>query len=370
MHTPDWAEDLFRRISVPRLAGTSVLREVETDIADRLSRLGYTIRLERFKASPRALVAVASAGAACGWVVLILAPFLVVDFPGWSVAITGFAALLFVIMLAFGIADGVVPQRWPEVDATNICAQRADKPALWLVAHCDSKGQGVSLAGRVLAVTTLGTGLSILVVDLLARIFTPLPWWAVAPAVLLTVMGGAVLSRGVVSNDSPGAVDNATGVVAALVAAEHLRHRHDVGVLVTGAEEFAMAGARAWVATTGANGSFINFDGIDSLGNHRVMIHGSRRRGSGDRSREIADAVADALASSGTEVVRRGLPPGVLVDGVALNRAGMPGVTVSRGSWQTLQVVHTKSDRSERVDVGAAVSAGRAAARAVETLLG
>jgi len=192
----------------------------------------------------------------------------------------------------------------------------------------------------------------------------------VAPAVLLTAIGGAALSRGVVSNYSPGAVDNATGVVAALVAAEHLRHRHDVAVLVTGAEEFAMAGARAWVTTNGASGSFVNFDGIDSVGKYRVMIHGSRASGSVDRCREIAHAVAHALVSSGTEVVRRGLPPGVLVDGVALSRAGMPGVTVSRGSWQTLQVVHTRSDRSERVDVGAAVSAGVATAKAVETLLG
>ena len=355
---------------MPRLAGTPALPGVEADITDRLSRLGFTIRLERFKASPRVLVAVASAGAAFGWLVLVLAPFLVVDFPGWSVAITGFAAILFVIMLGLGVADGVVPQRWPEVDATNICAQRTDKPKLWLVAHCDSKGQGVSLAGRVLAVTTLGTGLSILVVDLLARIFAPLPWWAVAPAVLLTAIGGAALSRGVVSNDSPGAVDNATGVVAALVAAEHLRHRHDVAVLITGAEEFAMAGARAWVTTKGAPGSFVNFDGIDSVGKYRVMMHGSRASGSEDRCREIADAVADALANSGTDVVRRGLPPGVLVDGVALSGAGMPGVTVSRGSWQTLQVVHTKSDRSERVDVDAAVLAGMATAKAVETLLG
>jgi hypothetical protein len=351
------------------LAGTSLLPGVEADIADRLTRLGFTVQLERLRASPRTLVAVASAGAACGWVVLILAPFLVVDLPGWTVTITGLAALLFVMLLAIGIADGIVPQRWPEVEATNICAQRNDEPALWLVAHCDSKGQGVSLAGRVLAVTTLGVGLGMLVAGLVARIFTPLPWWAVAPAVLLTVIGGAALSRGVVSNDSPGAVDNATGVIAALVAAEQLRHRHDVGVLVTGAEEFAMAGARAWVAAKGPSGSFINFDGIDSAGGHRVMIHGSRRCGSADRSREIAEAVVGAMAGIGAEVVGGRLPPGVLVDGVALNRAGMPGVTVSRGSWQTLRVVHTRLDRPNRVDVGAAVLVGKAAAEAVETLL-
>ena len=34
-------------------------------------------------------------------------------------------------------------------------------------------------------------------------------------------------------NDSPGAVDNATGVIAALVAADVLRDRTDIGVLIT-----------------------------------------------------------------------------------------------------------------------------------------
>ena len=41
-------------------------------------------------------------------------------------------------------------------------------------------------------------------------------------------------------DDSPGAVDNATGVIAALVAAAELVDRSDVGVLVTDAEELGM----------------------------------------------------------------------------------------------------------------------------------
>ena len=138
MATPQWAAGLFRSISVPRLAGTTAVSQVEAEIVDRLEVLGFTVRLERFKASPRALVAVASAGAAFGWVALILAPFLVIDISGWPVTVTGFAALLFVVLLALGISDGVVPQRWPEVDATNIRAQRVAEPSFWLIAHSDS----------------------------------------------------------------------------------------------------------------------------------------------------------------------------------------------------------------------------------------
>ncbi|UCD24430.1 MAG: M20/M25/M40 family metallo-hydrolase [Gemmatimonadota bacterium] len=352
------------------MAGTPSLSQVEAEIAGRLSQYEFAVRRQHFKASPRSLVAVASAGAASGWVVLILAPLLmVVDLPGWPVALTGFAALLLGLLLVLGIADGVIPTRHPEVNAVNICAQRQDEPQLWLVAHCDSKSQGISLAGRVFALGALGTGLVLFVVALGARVFAPLPWWAIAPAVLLTVAGGSMLSRRALSNDSPGAVDNATGVLAVLVAVEHLQHRRDVGVLITGAEEFAMAGARAWVAARGAAGSFINIDGIDSRGRHRVTKH-RPRASSAQRSREIADAVTDALTGAGVDATQLGLPPGVLEDGVALSRGGMAGVTLSRGDWQTLRVVHTKLDRPERIDVAAAVTTGAAVAQAVDVLLG
>jgi len=60
----------------------------------------------------------------------------------------------------------------------------------------------------------------------------------------------------------------------------------------------------------------------------------------------------------------------VLVDGVVLARAGMPGVTVSRGDWSTLGVVHTAADAPERLDPAAAVQAGRAVAAALCRHLG
>ena len=370
MQQSNWTEGFFARIAVPRIAGSGPLRGVEAAIVARLEQSGLAVQLQRFRASPRTLTAVALFGAACGWVALLLGPFLVVDVSGWIVLPIGIAALALAGLLALGVAGGQIQAGTSDVEAVNIWATRGGNPKIWLVAHSDSKGQSLSLAGRVLATGALGMGLAILIVALALRVVTPLPWWIAAAPVLFTVSGGAALSRGSVSNDSPGAVDNATGLIAALVAAERLSHRDDVGVLITGAEEFAMAGAREWVAGGRAHGDFVNFDGLDSCGKYRITTHGRSGIASGDRSARVAAALTAALGNAGGEVARWGLPSGVLVDGVILQRAGMKGVTLSRGTWHTLRVVHTCADTAERVEIGAAVMAGESAAYAIDTLLG
>lgn len=357
-----WAGDLFRRIAVPRLPGSESLKDVEAAIAERLTALGYEVTLERFVASDRGIVAASVAGAGCGWVALMVFPLLIVSVPGWPVTLFGFGALILVALVVVGLLQGSIVIGTKEVPATNVVAVRGE-PRLWLVAHSDSKAQSLNMASRVIAVTLLGIGLMWVGCLLVARLGSAVPWWVALPGTLAAVVGGGALSRGGATNDSPGAVDNATGVIAALVAAEALAARDDIGVLVTGAEEYGMAGARAW-ASGGRQGSFVNFDGVDSRGRYRVMQH--RAAASTGVTRDtIGGAIAGAL---GAEI--RGLPPGVLVDGVVLARAGMAGVTVSRGDWRTLLVVHTRRDEPGRVDVSAAVQAGRAAAVGATSFLG
>ena len=98
------------------------------------------------------------------------------------------------------------------------------------------------------------------------------------------------------------------------------------------------------------------------------MVH--RTPASRAAGQELAERIAAELRG-GPHAVRIGrLPPGVLVDGVVLARAGMPGVTVSRGDWSTLGIVHTRGDVPERLDPDAAVHAGRAVAAALSRYLG
>lgn len=369
MPDPAWAEALFQQLSIPRIPGSPQISDAQAALAEQLGKFRYDVEFERFTTSARPLLAVSIAGAALGWIVLMLAPLLVMDLAGWVVTLVGGAALALVALTAVGIAEGHLPWNTEPVEGVNLCATRGDA-TIWLVAHSDSKGQGLSLAGRVLAVAALGMGLILLVACLLIRPFTPLEWWAVLPAVVLITTGGAALSRKALTNESFGAVDNATGMIAAVVAAEQLNDRSDVGVLITGAEEFAMAGAKAWVGAHAVEGTFVNFDGVDARGRYRVMTHAVPGRGGFDHSREIGESLVKALAATGAEARLVSLPPGVLVDGVVLARAGMAGVSLSRGDWETLKVVHTERDAPERVDVSSAVLAGLATAKVVNELLG
>ncbi len=366
----DWAE-LFSRLSVPRLPGSAALADVEALVAARLTDMGYVVSRTRFSASDRSLVAASVGGAGLGWISLLISPFLVLDVAGWAVTATGLGAIALVGLLVFGFHQGELRVGVTEVTAENISAVRGEEPRLWLVAHSDSKAQAFSLASRVVAVMGLSVGSILIVVALCLRPFILLPWWLVVPGATAAVLGGAALSRATATNESPGAVDNATGIVAALYAAQQLAARSDVGVLITGAEEYGMTGARVWAASGDRNCAFVNFDGIDSRGDPRISAHvpGRRRRSAGV-SRELALAVGARLAARGHRVIRNSLPPGVLVDGVALAKAGMSGVTLSRGDWQTLSVVHSARDSAERVNVAAALEFGRAAAGAVMDVLG
>ncbi|UCF39785.1 MAG: M20/M25/M40 family metallo-hydrolase [Gemmatimonadota bacterium] len=340
-------------------------------MAERLRGSGYEVELVGFAAAPRRVMASVVAGAGLGWAALALSPFLVIALPGWPVALMGVGALGLVALVTHGVARGQLPISPADVEATNLVARRGS-PALWLVAHLDSKSQRISLRGRVIAAVCAVVGLGLLLVMLALRLSEPVPPWTVLALVTPALVGGGMLSLGAPGNRSPGAVDNATGIVAALVAAELLGSRDDVGVLLTGAEEFGMEGARDWVARCEPVGAFINFDGLDSRGAYRIQVHPTAPGGgkSPVPSAGMAQAVAAALEEEGDDVVVRPLPLGTFVDGAVLAGAGMPGVTISRGDWETLGVVHTPRDEPGRVDVAAAVRAGQAAARVAEQLLG
>jgi Zn-dependent M28 family amino/carboxypeptidase len=156
----------------------------------------------------------------------------------------------------------------------------------------------------------------------------------------LGVLGGGVVVASVVGDDSPGAVDNASGVAAVLAAAARLDESAVVGVLLPSAEELGLAGARAWVrAHVGERAFVVNCDGVDDQGELTIMY--TRRL-----PIPIVAAVRDA--APGAVQVRR-MPPGLLLDSVAFADAGWSAATVSHGSMQTLARVHTPSDSLEQL---------------------
>jgi len=313
---------------------------------------------------------VSALGAGSGWLGLVLLPLLVLAFPVWSVLLVGIGGALVVAMVVFGIALGYVQSPVPSAEAVNLEARCGSDPRIWLVAHLDSKSQVLSLAGRVAWLGVFALGIAALTACLVLRLAGPVTWPLAVLGTLPALAGGAALSRSGPRDDSPGAVDNATGVVAALTAAKVLPDREDIGVLITDAEEFGMVGAREWGHAEQRHAAFINFDGIDTAGRFRVMVH--RAQGAGDHgpaASRLAAALTKVLRDGGYPTVQGPLPPGVLVDGVVLARCGMPGVTVSRGTVATLRVIHTFRDGPGRVRIDGASAAGRAVAAAMRSVL-
>ena len=240
--TADWARDLFRDMAVPRLPGTAAVSRVEALVSDRLRSFGYSVSHHSFDTAPHRLRAGSVAAVLSGWSAVLLFPLLVLPAPTpW--AVTAGAVLLAFVGIAVVWVAGGGGSPSPPVTANNILARGASPTRLWLVAHSDSKGQRVSLRGRALSFMTLGAGVGALVACLAWRWFGPLPGGVVAPCVGLTLVGAVGMSGPALVGGSPGAVDNASGIIAALTAAELLQRRSDVGILITGAEEFGMEGA-------------------------------------------------------------------------------------------------------------------------------
>ena len=258
--------------------------------------------------------------------------------------------------------------------SVNLVAVRGSgEPAVWLVAHLDSKSQPVPIGVRAAGVAgTVGVWAAALALAAVQRRRAgaprdppPAAWWRVLGA--LGVAAGVPVAASVVTARSPGALDNASGSAAVLLAAEQLAATAEpiaVGVLLTSAEELGLAGARAWARARQRRGASpgiaLNCDGVDDGGRTTVML-GARA------DARLVRAVRGAAAECGTQVRVRRLVPGILVDAVALAAAGWATLTVSRGSWRTLARIHLPDDTVDRLDgrgvVAAAAVLSRAAVR-------
>jgi len=193
----------------------------------------------------------------------------------------------------------------------------------WLVAHSDAKGQPLSMLARLGAVALLVVGI--------AGVFVTL-WLGLA-----AVAGFALLVGNRVTDRSPGAVDNATGLLTVLATLDRLPADAPVGVIFTDAEELGLLGARALVRERPqllAGTTVINFDGIDDCGSTRVLRH---------RAGPVGIELARALGTA-----PRSFFP-VIVDGRVLAQAAGECVTIMKGNWQTAAVVHRPSDAPQRL---------------------
>lgn len=235
----------------------------------------------------------------------------------------------------------------------NLAASRG-QPRVWIVAHIDSKWQPVSMTLRVVGVLVMTIGLIAVIVAMLVHSSVS------GIALGITWLGALPVMASVVGERSDGTLDNASGVATVLEAAALLPPDANVGVMITDAEELALAGARAWARTSPA-GVALNVDCVDDAGSLVVMYTGSAPR----------DVISrlEAAALDRQEPIRvLRLIPGILTDSVALAGAGWSTVTLSRGTIRTLARIHTSRDSLAAMDGRGIEGAARVLAQAASKL--
>ena len=321
--------------AVLRDAGFDV-REVPFEYSSAPGRWGMPVA---GVVSAIALVAAARAGAA-GRAAVALALLVAV-------------ACMLVVLWPRALGDGVARLPLARRRAVNLVATRGtSSPRVWLVAHLDAKSQPVPMAARVAGV---GGSLVAWALALVLGVSHALgahvaAWWT--PLAIVGVVAALPVVGSVIGAASPGALDNASGVATVLLAAEDATLGpplpRDVGVLVTSAEEVGLAGARAWGRdpawgrrivgdSDGAAPIALNVDSVDDDGALRVM-----------RASTLPTALEHALDDE-THVRRGRLPPGVLVDAIALADVGFASLTVSKATVRSLARIHTPRDATERL---------------------
>lgn len=338
---------LLDALAVPRLTGTAAHAAVRERLTRELEARGFQVEVAPFEAS--------------------LGP---AKRTARTLELVGFAALFFMTgaaaaepargarlaLLPLGLAVVVARSAYrgaPTVLGTNLLAAPAQGPArVWLVAHYDSKGQRVSMATRLIGVACLAVQLPALAaLAWLMMAGVRAPWLALFT--LPTLAGVAVLALPDLRNDSPGAVDNASGVLAVLATLDGLPRAKGVGVCFTDAEEWGLQGARALVRQRPdlfRDAAVVNFDGLDDRGTTMLFAH------------RPGPLVARLAGTSGARRYRWGP---VLVDGVAFARVARECVTVMRGDWSTTRRVHTAADDAAGLQLTGVASVSEAVARAL-----
>jgi len=333
------ALDLVHELaSGSREAGGEGARQARERVAEFLSARGFQVEVQRFAFSPSGLLGFPVFGAGLGWLSL-LEIFLLSrpTVPAWAALLVWIPGLIALGIIALGLGLGWYRMGGETREDANLIATRGEVVDRWIVAHLDTKAQGHSMAGRLVAVWVTVVATLGLTVAVLVRLGGPLPVSAVAALSGLAVVTGFLAGRGRLKGSSPGARDNGSGLLAALTVAELVTDPR-VGIVITGAEEFGLIGARYLGQQDAARlqgREVINFDTIDDQGPWRLVVHGSP-------AYPLADALAKRFAP--TSLRQHRLPIGIFVDSLPLAKAGARAITIARLDWETFKRVHTPQD--------------------------
>jgi hypothetical protein len=340
---------VLREIARPRLTGSRGAGEVGETIRACFEALGYEVEDRPFRFNPwPGRFGITAAGVLYLAGTLIAAGLLYANHP------FGAVALLLILLVVSGI--GTLLAR-PAIDAmpfgsqegVNMMAQKAgSRPRYIIMAHRDSKSQPVPLSFRGPAVVLALVVWLGLLIGALMHTARPLPGAVILVLGALGAVAGVILILCWVDNSSPGALDNASGVTAALGIAAREAGSGDVGFLITDAEELGLAGARAAAPHLPPVFGVINLDGLDDEGTFYVLERFGTLRKRG-LAPHLAAALLQEAESRGEPADRRDMPFGIPVDHIPVVKAGTPALTLMRGSLSSLKRVHRPGDDLEHL---------------------
>jgi hypothetical protein len=337
---------LLARLAVPRVVGSPGHAAVRDLLAGELERRGLAVETHAFEASTAPL-------RRTRWAAALVAVAAI----GFGIAAAGGMPLTGLVVAGAAAALGAPGVVWPatsgeRVPAANLVGRPPGDVRIWLMAHFDAKGQRVSMATRLAGAVLLGLqGPALLALAALWAGGGWRPWLAVLA--LPGALGGAILACADLRNDSPGAVDNASGVLTVLAVLDRLPAGAAVGVAFTDAEELGLQGARALVRARPElfrDRAVVNVDGVDDHGRTLAAIH-------------TPGILSERIVRTTGARVPRWLP--ALVDGLAVAGTARECLTLSRGDWATTRVVHTSRDAPDRLGLHGVATVATLVAAAV-----
>lgn len=346
-------------IASAREAGTAPAHDARARIAEWLQELGFQVEEHPFQFNAGMYRAFPVAAIMLALVTVAIAALLAIPGLPWGALAMLVAGYASIGIIARRIMHHPLAASDVRKDANLVARRPGPAPTRWLVAHLDTKAQRQSMAGRLAGLWSI-LMLSLVLVALCGwRVAGALPWPAAIAALVAGGLASWLVGLGRLEGGSPGARDNGSGLLAVLTAAESSLSP-STGVVITGAEEFALAGARALVrdhASLFSGRAIINVDTVDDAGKLYLLRH----RAADD---QLATRIASTLQDLGSAVIRR-VPRGVMVDSQPFALVAGEVVTVARLSWSTLQRVHTTRDDARDFRLEGAERVGQALADAI-----
>jgi len=400
---PEIALDYARRISRPRQVGTREEKMIAQEIAAQLERSGYLVNFQAFQFST-ALERFLSAEILVG-MALIFTTILTNGVNQWLTVLQTGLLIILILMIgplnnhvqanSFEPEDTQPISRWSTMcwkmgtryATKNIIAippnssPRSALPHLFLVAHYDSKSQYLPLVIRIALFVILIAGSLIFAALTLSSFFNELFTSISFVIGLPVILSGIPLLFLDYGDDSPGAIDDASGVGLVLHLAEmitkqpQLNEKLGITVLITSAEELGVKGALAYIRENklnlrqqaGESGLHIlNFDGIGVDG--MIYLVGGGRSSSPEPSENLNHLVQESALELEIPIGRFSLP-GALFDHIPFADTGFDAISmvgIGKSTWS----IHTEKDTAENLHLNGFEQAGRLAIGVIEKLSG